>query len=88
MARSRHPNPHIERALAYADRLGWRIEKSGPRAHSWGQMYCPWSTRQGCKVGIYSTPRSPENHARHLIREIETCQHRDMARPIEEEGGT
>jgi hypothetical protein len=41
MPRRRHPDAHIEKALRYAERYGWRVELLGPRAHGWGKMYCP-----------------------------------------------
>src|SRR6266487_2605846 len=37
-----HPNKHIRAALKYAESKGWTINKSGPRAHAWGVIYCPY----------------------------------------------
>lgn len=73
--RPRHPNKHIEAAVAYAESLGWRVEKSSGRAHCWGTLYCPRHDRDGCKVAVYSTPRVPENHARQLRSAVELCHH-------------
>jgi hypothetical protein len=73
MSRPRHPNKHIERAVSYAERLGWRVVISG--GHAWGRLYCPRGARDGCIVSVHSTPRVPENHARHIQREIENCPH-------------
>jgi hypothetical protein len=75
MARPRHPNKHIEAALKYAEDLGWRVKKSKGHAHCWGMMYCPRNARDGCKVGINSTPKNPQNHARQLRSEIDLCDH-------------
>ena len=75
MARPRHPNKHIERALQYAEKLGWTVEKSNARAHAWGRLYCPQSTREGCIISIWSTPTVPENHARHIRRQVDLCPH-------------
>jgi len=45
-----HPNKHIREAIDYALANGWRLVKSGPRAHAWGRLYCPAQTRGGCIV--------------------------------------
>ncbi len=74
--RPRHQDKHIEAVLAYAESLGWRVEKSSGSAHCWGRMYCPQNTRAGCKVSNYSTPKNAQNHARHLRAEIDVCDHR------------
>lgn len=75
MARPRHPNKHIEQAVQYAESLGWRVEISG--GHAWGRLYCPQSTQEGCIVSVWSTPKVPENHARHIRREVDMCPHCD-----------
>ena len=74
MARPRHPDKHIERAIQSAERLGWTVEISG--GHAWGRLFCPLHSREGCIVVVYSTPRVPENHARHIQREIDLCPHK------------
>ena len=75
MARPRHPNKHIERAVSYAESLGWRVELSnGP---AWGFLLCPQHSREGCSVGVYSTPKKPENHARKLTRIVDLYPHRN-----------
>jgi hypothetical protein len=75
MSRSRHPDQHIERAIQYAESLGWRVVLSN--GHAWGRLFCPKSTREGCKVSVWSTPQSGENHARHLRHKIDSCPHRE-----------
>jgi hypothetical protein len=74
MSRSRHPKPAIEKAVQYAEQLGWRVEMS--KGHAWGRLYCPLSSRDGCIVSVWSTPRSPENHARHIRSAVDACPHR------------
>lgn len=64
MGRPRHSNKHIERVIQHAESLGWTVQLS--RGHAWGHLYCPHSTREGCIVHVWSTPRNPENHARHI----------------------
>lgn len=81
MSRPRHPDKHIEKAVQYAESCGWRVELSN--GHAWGHLLCPLQTRDGCIVPVWSTPRNPENHARHIRREVDFCPHRD---PDEDEG--
>lgn len=81
MSRSRHPDKDIEKALAYAEDLGWIVTQGG--SHAWGRMKCPFQGRQGCQTSVHSTPRVPFNHARHLTRIVDTCPHF----PIEEDDG-
>lgn len=73
MSRKRHPDKHIEKAIQYAEKLGWIVKMS--KGHAWGHLYCPNGTRDGCKVGIWSTPRNRENHARDIRRAIDLCEH-------------
>ena len=83
MARPRHPNKTIEKAVAYAETVGWRVEISS--GHAWGRLYCSERSREGCKVSIWSTPRNPENHARHIRREVDMCPHfEDVSEQITE----
>ena len=70
-----HPNKHIRAAVDEAIRRGWRLVKSGPRAHAWGKLYCPAIVRGGCIVSVYGTPRVPENHARYIRRMLDICPH-------------
>ncbi len=57
-----HPNKEIREALKEAASAGWTVKKSGPRAHAWGTIKCGFRHRS-CWMAIYSTPRSPRNHA-------------------------
>jgi len=74
MARPRHHNPHIEKAVLYAESLGWRVAVSS--GHAWGRLFCPQSTREGCIICVWSTPKVPENHARHIRSKVDSCPHR------------
>lgn len=69
-----HPNKHIREAIEYAESRGWRFEKSGPRAHRYGTLYCPHG-KGGCIEAVHSTPRNPENHARRLRHSVDRCPH-------------
>lgn len=73
MARSRHPNKHIEEAVQHAESLGWRFELSP--GHAWGHLLCPLATREGCIVPVWSTPRNPEAHARTVLKRLGKCPH-------------
>jgi hypothetical protein len=75
-----HPNKHIREAVRYAERRGWRCVKAGGQAHVWGQLFCPARSRGGCIVRVYSTPRSPENHARKIRSEVDKCVHSQASR--------
>ncbi|HAU5562884.1 MULTISPECIES: hypothetical protein [Enterobacterales] len=74
--RKRHPHKEIESVLRYAEVQGWKIVQGGH--HAWGKMYCPENSAE-CRCGdfcitcIWSTPKSPENHARMLKRVVDNC---------------
>ena len=70
-----HPNKHIRDAIDDAVLRGWRLVKSGPRAHAWGRLYCPCHSREGCIITVYGTPRVPENHASYIRRLLDVCPH-------------
>jgi hypothetical protein len=84
MNRPRHPKPAIESAVRYAEALGWRLEIS--QGHAWWRLYCPRATREGCIVSVWSTPRSPDNHARQIRKIVDQCPHQELLElPLEEE---
>jgi hypothetical protein len=69
-----HPNKEIAAALQYAEDNGWSVVKSS-RGHCWGLIRCPHG-RGGCQKSVWSTPRSPENHARAIRRYVDSCPHK------------
>jgi hypothetical protein len=71
----RHPNKEINAALRYADSRGWTIVES-VRGHCWGMIRCPHG-RGGCQKSVWSTPQSPEDHAKSLRRFVDNCPHQD-----------
>ena len=77
MSRSRHPDADIERAIQHAEASGRRVRMS--KGHAWGRLLCPRTTPDGCIVSVWSTPRNPVNHARHLRRVVDGCPHRATA---------
>ncbi len=76
MARATHPKKEVEEALRYAEDNKWRVELGG--AHAWGKIYCPYNDDE-CRCGefciasVWSTPKSPGNHARALKRVVDNC---------------
>lgn len=77
MPRPVHPNKHIEAAVAYALDRGWRYIEPGKSAHVWGKLDCSEESREGHKIGVYSTPKNPENHAKSIRRLVDHCTHRE-----------
>jgi len=71
--RPRHPKPEIERAVQYAEQIGWRVQISN--GHAWGRLFCPHASRMGCIISVWSTPRSADNHARHIRKQVDKCDH-------------
>lgn len=71
--RKRHSCKEIEKVVAYAESVGWRVVIG--HGHAWAYLYCLQADRTGCKVGVWSTPKNPENHARQVRRQIDSCPH-------------
>lgn len=72
---ARHPNKHIREAIKYAEASGWTFTKASGRAHIFGVLLCRQGDRSGCRFRVYSTPRSPEDHARRIRRAVDSCPH-------------
>ncbi len=72
MGRSRHPNKEIEAVVRKLELGGWRIEMS-KKGHIWGKALCPMANRDGCMIGIQSTPRNAENHAKTILKKYHKC---------------
>jgi hypothetical protein len=72
-ARPRHPKKEVEDAVAYAEHRGWTWLKVA--GHAWGKLHCRHRGRDGCTIFVWSTPRSPGNHARQIRREVDRCPH-------------
>ena len=75
MSKDRHPSGEIEVAMQEALERGWTLKKSGKSGHAWGRLYCPESSREGCIVSVWSTPRDETNHANQIRRQVERCPH-------------
>ena len=76
MSRPKHPKKEVEDALAHAEAHGWRVAVGG--SHAWGKIYCPYNDTE-CRCGefciasIWSTHKSPGNHARQIKRVVDNC---------------
>ncbi|MCE9525711.1 MAG: hypothetical protein K8R36_06620 [Planctomycetales bacterium] len=70
-----HPNKHIREAVDYVLEHGWTLREASGHAHVWGMLLCPRQERDGCRRGVYSTPRSPEDHAKDIRRAVNRCPH-------------
>lgn len=71
-----HSDKHINEAIEYAVSKGWEWQKSGPRAHSHSRLRCGFHERGGCILYVWSTPRTPQAHARRLMADIDGCPHK------------
>ncbi len=70
--RGRHPKKEVEGALRDAEAGGWLVTPKGA-GHRWGVAECGG----GCRVSIWSTPKSPGNHAKDVRRAVERCPHQE-----------
>ena len=77
MSRMKHPKREIEEALVYAEAVGWTVTTT-KYGHRWGVIRCAESSRSGCQYSVWSTPRNPQNHARHLLRMVRKCPHKSI----------
>lgn len=82
--RKRHKHKEIEKVVKYAASLGWRVREGS--GHVWAYLYCPRADRSGCKVGVWSTPKNPEDHARKVRRQVDSCPHHGLDEDQNEEG--
>jgi hypothetical protein len=55
-----------------AESIGWRWQKL--TGHGWGELLCANADRDGCRIYIYATPKSPENVARSIARTTARCE--------------
>ena len=66
----KHPKKDIDKALDYADELGFVVERT-IAGHKWGRIVCTC----GAWVSIWSTPKNPSNHGRQLRRWVHQHEH-------------
>ena len=78
----KHPHKDINDAVNYAVENGWEIIETGSSSHAWGRLKCPYNDldyRCGkfCLKSIWSTPKSPPNHAKQIRRIVNGCINKD-----------
>ncbi|WP_156656722.1 hypothetical protein [Morganella psychrotolerans] len=68
----RHPDKHIQSAIEYALLQGWVWISGGNSAHAFCRLRCssPAEKHRLHQMSVWSTPRSPENHAKQIIRKV------------------
>jgi len=71
----KHPNKEIRKAVEFAVSKKWRVTDAGSSSHAWARLKCPESSRDGCIISVWSTPRVPRHHARQLIKAVDKCPH-------------
>lgn len=72
--RSKHPIDDIEDAIKYAEANEWKV-KQNKSGYAWGRIFCPGGKRGDCIASIWSTPKTPKNHANQIIRKVKKCDH-------------
>lgn len=69
---NKHPNKHIRAAIEYALQHGWQMVPAGKSAHAFCRLRCIRGHTEH-QISVWSTPRQPENHAKHILRKIKEC---------------
>ncbi|MFJ5485219.1 hypothetical protein [Pectobacterium actinidiae] len=67
----KHPNKHIQAAIEYALAQGWRFYPSN--GHAFGRLICGAPDHRPHMMSIWSTPSVPENHAKQIRRNVDSC---------------
>src|SRR3989442_15689288 len=74
---AKHKDKEVQEAIdAILADPWWRLEQKTRTGHVWGTLYCGQRDRAGCKIWIHSTPEVPSSHARKLLREAQSCPHK------------
>lgn len=66
-----HPNKHIQAAIEYALDNNWKFRAS--RGHAFGRLSCGVAGHTEHQMSVWSTPKSPELHAKQIIRQVDRC---------------
>lgn len=66
-----HPNKDIQAAIAYAISQGWLFRSSN--GHAFGRLHCSLPGHKEHIMSIWSTPKSPEQHAKQIRRKVDQC---------------
>lgn len=68
-----HPDKHIRAAIHCAVARGWHFSPGGHSAHCFGRLKCGIPEHREHMMSVWSTPAVPQNHARQIVRKIESC---------------
>nr|WP_314267714.1 hypothetical protein [uncultured Moellerella sp.] len=71
----KHPNKHIQAAIEYALIRGWIWVPPGNSSHAFCRLRCGTLEyeHQAHQFSVWSTPLSPENHAKQIWRKVDKC---------------
>ena len=69
----KHPNKHINEAIEYAVKNGWDVVETGNSGHAFCRLKCNKGHSEH-QMSVWSTPRSPENHAKQIKAKIKQCR--------------
>ncbi|HNC04454.1 MAG: hypothetical protein H6996_07070 [Moraxellaceae bacterium] len=69
----KHPNKHIREAIKHAMANGWEIVDAGKSAHAFCRLRCVAGHTEH-QMSIWSTPKSPENHAKQILHKVQQCR--------------
>ncbi|MGR3969295.1 ribulose bisphosphate carboxylase small subunit [Shewanella sp. 1180_01] len=69
-----HTNKEINAAIQYAIENGWKFNSS--KGHPFGRLRCGSSDEEHKthQMSVWSTPKNPENHAKQIIRKVDSCK--------------
>jgi hypothetical protein len=69
----KHPNKQIRAAIEAAEQAGWQVVGAGKSAHCFCKLRCGTPEHSEHTMSIWSTPKSPEEHAKTILRKIKQC---------------
>jgi len=69
----KHPNKQIRAAIEAAIEAGWQVDEAGKSAHCFCRLRCGIPEHKDHMMSVWSTPTSPENHAKQILRKIKQC---------------
>ena len=69
----KHPNKQLREAIKHAMANGWEIAEAGKSAHAFCRVRCAGGHTEH-QMSIWSTPKSPENHAKQILHKVQQCR--------------
>jgi hypothetical protein len=72
--RERHQKPDVEKALRYAEEVGWTVVvKKSKKSHAWGRVVSPVGQ---VKIRVDGTPSPPGRLAKDVRRAVDRYRRR------------